>query len=206
VSEPERVLHNRLGDARKFRERNKINLRLGRPIWIISCSHRSGQLRFDCSIATGFDRRAGRGSARCCWSPAHRGDARPVCRRREQRLVSICVFTKKPTRCYRAFVHWFGAVVGSDSFAILNIRGFNLCGRDGHMASAADYELRVFPLAIALWICGALGLLAPARDRRRRAKAGAANLTAGLGPQECAADRRYSDLWTSSDRDRMRRT
>jgi hypothetical protein len=142
---------------RHFRERNKIQYRLAHwPIWIFVFYLAPGPLMFDL-FEHGFDSRmvlwlgavllgTGIAGLRGCLPGV---EPKPY----------ILRFTEdKPNPLYRRVcytVAWGDLI----SFAILNLAGLSYAVLTGAWRLRQIYEYAYFPLAIAVWILGALGQL-----------------------------------------------
>lgn len=143
--------------VRHFRERNKVHYRVSHwPIWIFVFFLAPGPLIFDL-FENGFDRRTtlwlalvllGTGIA------GLRGRLPGV-----EPSPYILRFTEdKPNPLYRRVCYTFawGDLL---SFALLNIAGLSYAVVTGLWRLRQIYEYAYFPLAIAIWILGALGQL-----------------------------------------------
>ncbi len=141
----------------RFRERNKIHYRLAHwPIWIFVFFIAPGPLTFDV-IQTGFDRRALLWLAAVMLGTGVAGlfgqlpgvEPKPY----------ILRFTEdKPNPLYRRICY---TVAWSDliAFAVLNLAGLIYAVATGTWRLRQIYDHAYFPIAIAMWILGALGLL-----------------------------------------------
>jgi len=149
-------------DAPRFRERNKISYRLAHwPIWIFVFFIAPGPLTFDL-IEHGFDARM------TAWLAAVligtgiaglRGRLPGV----EPRPYILRFTEDKPNPLYRRVCY---TMAWSDliAFAVLNIAGLVYAAASGAWRLRQIYEYAYFPLAISLWICGALGILPRVRS------------------------------------------
>jgi hypothetical protein len=143
--------------VRHFRERNKVHYRVSHwPIWIFVFFLAPGPLIFDL-FERGFDRRmilwlgavlAGTGIA------GLRGRLPGV----EPRPYILRFTEDKPNPLYRRICY---TVAWGDllSFAILNLAGLGYAVVTGIWHLRQIYEHAYFPLAILVWILGALGRL-----------------------------------------------
>jgi hypothetical protein len=144
-------------DAPKFRERNKVTYRLAHwPIWIFVFFIAPGPLTFDV-LEHGFDRRS------AAWLSVIllvtgiaglRGHLPGV----EPKPYILRFTEDKPNPLYRRVCYTFA---WSDliSFATLNIVGLAHAVVTGAWRLRQIYDYAYFPLAIALWMCGVLGIL-----------------------------------------------
>jgi hypothetical protein len=151
--------------ARRFRERNTAIYRLAHwPIWIFVFFIAPGPLTFDL-FERGFDLRI------ATWLCAVllmtgitglRGRLPGV----EPRPYILRFTEDKPNPLYRRICY---TVAWSDliSFAILNLAGLVYAAATGMWRLRQIYEYGYFPLAMALWICGALGWLPRVRPSTR---------------------------------------
>ena len=142
---------------RHFRERNKVHYRLSHwPIWIFVFFLAPGPLIFDL-FEHGFDRRMllwlgvvllGTGIA------GLRGRLPGV----EPKPYILRFTEDKPNPLYRRVCY---TVAWGDllSFALLNLIGLGYAVITGAWRLRQIYETAYFPLAIAIWILGALGKL-----------------------------------------------
>jgi hypothetical protein len=150
------------GTARHFRERNKVHYRFSHwPIWIFVFFLAPGPLIFDL-FQQGFDRRMG------LWLVAVllgtgiaglRGRLPGV----EPRPYILRFTEDKPNPLYRRVcytVAWGDLI----SFAVLNLVGLAYAVVSGTWRLRQIYESAYFPLAIAIWILGALGQLPRVRS------------------------------------------
>jgi hypothetical protein len=143
--------------VRHFRERNKVHYRVSHwPIWIFVFFLAPGPLIFDL-FERGFDRRmilwlgavlAGTGIA------GLRGRLPGV----EPKPYILRFTEDKPNPLYRRICY---TVAWGDllSFAILNLAGLGYAVVTGIWHLRQIYEHAYFPLAILVWILGALGRL-----------------------------------------------
>ena len=142
---------------RTIRYRNKPHYRLSHwPIWIFVFFIVPGPLTFDL-FESGFDRRmaiwlgvvlAGTGFA------GLRGRL-PGC---EPRPYIIRFTEDRPNPLYRRVCYTF-AWSGVVSFGVLNIAGLVVAILTGVWRQRQIYDVGYFPLAIAVWMLGAAGLL-----------------------------------------------
>jgi hypothetical protein len=142
---------------RNFRERNKVHYRLAHwPIWIFVFFLAPGPLIFDL-FERGFDRRT------LLWLAAVllatgiagvRGRLPGV----EPRPYILRFTEDKPNPLYRRVCY---TVAWGDllSFAILNLAGLSYAVFTGSWRLRQIYGSAYFPLAIAIWILGAMGKL-----------------------------------------------
>jgi hypothetical protein len=145
-----------------FRERNKVHYRLSHwPIWIFVFFLAPGPLIFDL-FEHGFDKRmilwlsavlAGTGIA------GLRGRLPGV----EPKPYILRFTEDKPNPLYRRVCY---TVAWGDllSFAILNLAGLGYAVFTGIWRLRQIYEYAYFPLAISIWILGALGQLPRVRS------------------------------------------
>jgi len=152
-----RTCYNQLVDAPKFRERNKVTYRLAHwPLWIFVFFIAPGPLTFDV-LERGFDGRSAAWLSVVLLATGIAGlrgrlpgvEPKPY----------ILQFTEdKLNPLYRRVCYTFA---WSDliSFATLNIAGLVYAVATGAWRLRQIYDYAYFPLAIALWICGALGML-----------------------------------------------
>jgi hypothetical protein len=151
--------------VRHFRERNKISYRVAHwPIWIFVFFLAPGPLMFDL-FERGFDWRM------LLWLGAVllatgiaglRGRLPGV----EPRPYILRFTEDKPNPLYRRVcytVAWGDLI----SFAILNLAGLSYAVLTGAWRLRQIYEYAYFPLAIAIWILGALGQLPRVRSSTR---------------------------------------
>ena len=146
-----------LASDRKFRIRNRISYRLNHwPIWIWVYFILPGPLTFD-MFAHGFDRRMpiwlgvvviGTGLAGLFGKLPGVEPAPYIIRFTEDR----------PNPLYRRICYTFAwsAVV---TFAVLNVSGLVWAVATGEWRLRQIYDVAYFPLAGAIWLLGALGLL-----------------------------------------------
>lgn len=142
---------------RKLRTRNKPHYRLAHwPIWIAVFFLAPGPLIFDL-FAHGFDARMGAWLGlvlACTGLAALRGKLPGV-----EPAPYIIRFTEdKPNPLYRRVCYTFAwsAVI---SFAVLNAAGLALAIATGRWQLMQLYRTWYFPIAIGIWLLGALGLL-----------------------------------------------
>lgn len=143
--------------ARKLRDRNKIIYRLAHwPIWIFVFFIAPGPSTFDL-FEKGFDQR------RLLWLglvllgtgiAALRGRLPGV----EPRPYIIRFVEDKPNPLYRRICYTFAWSVVI-TFAVLNFAGLAVAAFTGTWRLKQIYLYGYFPLAVAIWILGALGLL-----------------------------------------------
>lgn len=149
-------------DVPRFRTRNKPLYRLAHwPIWIFVFFIAPGPLTFDL-FERGFDARMAAwlavvlvGTGIAGWRGRLPGvEPKPY----------ILRFTEdKPNPLYRRICY---TVAWSDmiSFALLNLAGLAYATATGEWRLRQIYDHAYFPLAIVLWICGALGQLPRVRS------------------------------------------
>jgi hypothetical protein len=146
----------------RFRTRNKPHYRLAHwPIWIFVFFISPGPLTFDL-FERGFDLRmaAWLGAVLLCTGIAGlRGSLPGV----EPKPYILRFTEDKPNPLYRRVCY---TVAWSDmiSFASLNLIGLGYAIATGEWRLRQIYDHAYFPLAIALWICGALGQLPRVRS------------------------------------------
>jgi len=146
-----------LAADRPIRERNKISYRFAHwPIWIFVFFIAPGPLTFDL-FARGFDARmvlwlaavlVGTGIAGFC------GKLPGV----EPRPYIIRFTEDRPNPLYRRICYtlaWSEVI----AFAVLNIAGLVMAIATGTWRLRQLYDAAYFPLAITLWVLGALGRL-----------------------------------------------
>ncbi len=143
--------------AKRFRERNKVHYRLAHwPIWIFVFFLAPGPLIFDL-FEKGFDRRM------ALWLGAVligtgiaglRGRLPGV----EPRPYILRFTEDKPNPLYRrvCYTAAWGDLI---CFAVLNLAGLSYAVATGAWRLKQIYAHAYFPLAIAIWILGALGQL-----------------------------------------------
>ena len=146
-----------LASARKLRDRNKLTYRLAHwPIWIFVFFIAPGPSTFDL-FEKGFDQR------RLIWLglvligtgiAALRGRLPGV----EPRPYIIRFVEDKPNPLYRRICYTFAWSVVI-TFAILNFTGLAVAVVTGAWRLKQIYQYGYFPLAMAVWAFGALGLL-----------------------------------------------
>jgi hypothetical protein len=146
-----------LASARKLRDRNKPHYRLAHwPIWIFVFFIAPGPSTFEL-FEHGFDARKliwlacvllGTGIA------AIRGRLPGV----EPRPYIIRFVEDKPNPLYRRICYTFAWSVVI-AFAVLNFTGLAVAVVTGAWRLKQIYEYGYFPIAITIWILGALGLL-----------------------------------------------
>ena len=143
--------------AKRFRERNTAIYRLAHwPIWIFVFFIAPGPLTFDL-FERGFDVRIATwlGLVLVMTGIAGlRGRLPGV----EPRPYILRFTEDKPNPLYRRICY---TVAWSDliSFAVLNLAGLMYAAATGMWRLRQIYDYAYFPLAIALWICGAMGQL-----------------------------------------------
>ncbi|HTS78393.1 MAG TPA: hypothetical protein VMG40_19445 [Bryobacteraceae bacterium] len=141
----------------RLRERNKISYRLAHwPIWIFVFFIAPGPLTFDV-IQTGFDRRALAWLALVLIATGVAG-LRGRLPGVEPKPYILRFTEDKPNPLYRRVCYTFA---WSDliTFAVLNLSGLVYAVATGSWRLRQIYDHAYFPLAIALWILGALGYL-----------------------------------------------
>jgi hypothetical protein len=146
-----------LASGRKLRDRNKPAYRLAHwPIWIFVFFIAPGPVTFDL-FAHGFDRR------KLIWLgivilatgiAALRGCLPGV----EPRPYIIRFVEDKPNPLYRRICYTFAWSIVI-TFAVLNLAGLVVAVVTGEWRLKQIYEYGYFPLAVALWVLGALGVL-----------------------------------------------
>jgi hypothetical protein len=148
--------------VRHFRERNKIHYRLSHwPIWIFVFFLAPGPLIFDL-FEHGFDRRT------VLWLglvllatgiAGLRGRLPGV----EPKPYILRFTEDKPNPLYRRVCY---TVAWGDllSFAILNLAGLTYAVATGSWRLRQIYDAAYFPLAICIWILGAIGQLPRVRS------------------------------------------
>ncbi len=143
--------------AKRFRERNTAIYRLAHwPIWIFVFFIAPGPLTFDL-FERGFDVRIATwlGLVLVMTGIAGlRGRLPGV----EPRPYILRFTEDKPNPLYRRICY---TVAWSDliSFAVLNLAGLMYAAATGMWRLRQIYDYAYFPLAITLWICGAMGQL-----------------------------------------------
>jgi hypothetical protein len=151
------AIKTELASGRKLRDRNKVHYRLAHwPIWIFVFFIAPGPVTFDL-FEHGFDSRKliwlglvllGTGIA------ALRGRLPGV----EPRPYIIRFVEDKPNPLYRRICYTF-AWSGVIAFAVLNFTGLAVAAITGAWRLKQIYQYGYFPIAITIWILGALGLL-----------------------------------------------
>jgi hypothetical protein len=146
-----------LASRRKLRERNKVSYRLAHwPIWIWVFFIAPGPLTFDL-FERGFDWRMAAwlaavlvGTGIAGWRGTLPGvEPKPY----------ILRFTEdKPNPLYRRICYTF-AWSAVAVFAVLNLAGLAIASVTGKWVLRQLYVYGYFPLAVAVWIAGALGRL-----------------------------------------------
>ena len=143
--------------ARKLRDRNKITYRLAHlPIWIFVFFIAPGPSTFDL-FEKGFDQR------NLTWlGLVALGTAIAALRGRlpgvEPRPYIIRFVEDKPNPLYRRICYTFAWSIVI-TFAVLNFTGLAAAAITGSWRLKQIYQYGYFPLAIAVWSLGALGLL-----------------------------------------------
>lgn len=141
----------------RFRERNKISYQVAHwPIWIFVFFIAPGPLTFDL-FEHGFDARIGvwLGAVLLATGIAGvRGRLPGV----EPKPYILRFTEDKPNPRYRR-VCYTAAWTDLIAFAILNLAGLTYAVASGTWRLRQIYDRAYFPLAIALWICGAFGIL-----------------------------------------------
>lgn len=180
-----------------FRERNKIHYRLSHwPIWIFVFFLAPGPLIFDL-FERGFDRRMllwlglvllGTGIA------GLRGRLPGV----EPRPYILQFTEDKPNPLYRRVCY---TVAWGDllSFAILNLVGLSYAVVSGTWRLRQIYESAYFPLAIAIWILGAVGKL-PRVGSSTKGEGSERRYFYGTVWAVCAAEPALGILWKTLPR------
>lgn len=146
-----------LASHRRIRERNKLHYRFSHwPIWIWVFFIAPGPLTFDL-FAHGFDARMAMwlGAVLVCTGIAGiRGRLPGV----EPKPYIIRFTEDKPNPLYRRVCYTFAwsAVV---TFAVLNIAGLVWAIATGEWRLRQMYDAAYFPIAGAIWLLGAVGLL-----------------------------------------------
>jgi hypothetical protein len=141
----------------RFRERNKVIYRLAHwPIWIFVFFIAPGPLTFDL-FNRGFDSRmaAWLGAVLLCTGIAGLCGQLPGV---EPRPYILRFTEDKPNPIYRRVCY---TMAWSDliTFVVLNLSGLIYAVASGTWRLRQIYDAAYFPLAIALWICGATGVL-----------------------------------------------
>jgi hypothetical protein len=146
-----------LDTERKFRARNKIGYRLNHwPIWIWTFFIAPGPLTFDL-FAHGFDVRmaAWLGLVLVATGLAGWFGQLPGV----EPAPYIIRFTEdKPNPLYRRICYTF-AWSGVITFAVLNIAGLAWATATGEWRMRQIYDAAYFPIAVTIWLLGALGWL-----------------------------------------------
>jgi hypothetical protein len=141
----------------RFRERNKVTYRLAHwPIWIFVFFIAPGPLTFDL-FEHGFDARIAAWLGAVLFATgiaALRGRLPGV----EPKPYILRFTEDKPNPLYRRVCYTF-AWTDLITFAILNLAGLIYAVSSGAWRLRQIYNYAYFPLAIALWISGALGIL-----------------------------------------------
>ena len=146
-----------LASQRKIRDRNKISYRIAHwPIWIWVFFITPGPLTFDL-FETGFDQRMAMwvGTVLVVTALAGLSGRLPGV---EPHPYIIRFTEDKPNPLYRRVCYTFAwsAVV---TFALLNISGLIVALMTGEWYLRQIYAAAYFPIAVTIWIAGALGLL-----------------------------------------------
>ena len=146
----------------RFRERNTPIYRLAHwPIWIFVFFIAPGPLTFDL-FNGGFDARmaAWLGAVLLCTGIAGLHGRLPGV---EPRPYILRFTEDKPNPLYRRVCY---TMAWSDllTFAILNIAGLSYAVATGLWRLRQIYDYAYFPVAIVLWVCGALGILSRVRS------------------------------------------
>jgi hypothetical protein len=145
-----------------FRERNKVVYRLAHwPIWIFVFFIAPGPLTFDL-FNRGFDARMAAWLGVVLLTTGIAG-ARGRLPGVEPRPYILRFTEDKPNPLYRRICY---TVAWSDliTFAVLNLSGLIYAVATGAWRLRQIYDYAYFPLAIALWICGAAGFLPRVRS------------------------------------------
>jgi hypothetical protein len=150
-------LKTELASSRPLRERNKASYRIAHwPIWIFVFFIAPGPSTFDL-FERGFDRR------KLVWLGAVilatgiaglRGRLPGV----EPRPYILRFVEEKPNPLYRRICYTFAWSIVI-TFAVLNFFGLALAVATGTWRLKQIYQYGYFPLAIAIWALGGLGLL-----------------------------------------------
>lgn len=146
-----------LAADRRIRERNKVSYRLAHwPIWIFVFFIAPGPLTFSL-FAHGFDLRMASwlglvlvGTGIAAW----RGQLPGV----EPRPYIIRFTEDRPNPLYRRICYtlaWSEVV----AFAVLNASGLAYAVASGSWKLRQFYEAAYFPIVIAIWLLGAIGML-----------------------------------------------
>src|SRR6266851_474753 len=154
-----------LASQRKFRERNKVRYRLAHwPIWICVFFIAPGPLTFDL-FEHGFDWRMGAWLALVLIGTGIAG-LRGRLPGVEPKPYILRFTEDKPNPLYRRICY---TVAWSDliSFAVLNLAGLGYAVATGVWRLRQIYESAYSPLAIALWILGAVGQLPRVKSSTR---------------------------------------
>lgn len=176
----------------KFRERNKLTYRLAHwPIWIFVFFIAPGPLTFDL-FDRGFDRRmlAWLGAVLLLTGIAGlRGRLPGV----EPRPYILRFTEDKPNLIYRRVCY---TVAWGDllCFAILNLAGLIYAVASGAWRLRQIYDTAYFPLAIAIWILGAIGQL-PRVKRSTKGEGTERRYFYGTVWAVCAAEPVLGLLW-----------
>jgi len=154
---PKRAVKTELASSRTLRERNKIGYRIAHwPIWIFVFFIAPGPSTFDL-FERGFDRR------KLVWLGAVilatgiaglRGRLPGV----EPRPYIIRFVEEKPNPLYRRICYTFAWSIVI-TFAALNFFGLASAVATGAWRLKQIYQYGYFPLAIAIWVLGGVGLL-----------------------------------------------
>ncbi len=146
-----------LASARRIRERNKVSYRCAHwPIWIWVFFIAPGPLTFDL-FAHGFDPRmaAWLGAVLIGTGIAGLSGRLPGV---EPKPYIIRFTEDRPNPLYRRVCYTF-AWSAAITFAVLNLAGLIAAIWSGHWMLRQIYATWYFPIAIAIWILGALGRL-----------------------------------------------
>ncbi len=146
----------------RFRERNTLVYRFAHwPIWIFVFFIAPGPLTFDL-FNRGFDSRMAAWLGAVLFATGIAG-LRGRLPGVEPRPYIIRFTEDKPNPLYRRVCY---TVAWSDllTFAALNLSGLIYAVATGAWRLRQIYDYAYFPLAIALWICGALGVLPRVRS------------------------------------------
>jgi hypothetical protein len=144
-------------NQRKFRERNKVRYRLAHwPIWIWVFFIAPGPLTFDL-FEHGFDWRIGAWLSLVLLATGIAG-LRGRLPGVEPKPYILRFTEDKPNPLYRRVCYTF-AWSAVAVFAILNIAGLAVAVATGKWYLRQIYLYGYFPLALAIWIAGALGRL-----------------------------------------------
>lgn len=146
-----------LASERKIRDRNKISYRFAHwPIWIWVFFIAPGPLTFDL-FERGFDWRMTAWLAVVLIATGVAG-LRGRLPGVEPRPYILRFTEDKPNPLYRRVCYTF-AWSAVAVFALLNIAGLTIAVASGKWYLRQIYDYAYFPLALAIWIAGALGRL-----------------------------------------------